>query len=113
MARAIVVGIHIPKQSKFWFKAPKGPLYSIGQISLLYLAQTTDIQPNATPQKKRPILITQITFIMHNDIEAIKSTFIAIIIFSLPYLKNGSQSRAPKAEPSMHTLVKIESYMVC
>ena len=87
-------------------------MYSIGQISLLYLAQTTDMQPNATPQKKRPTLITQMTLIIQNAIETIKSKFMYIMILSFPYLKNGSQNRAPKAEPSMHTLVKIESYMV-
>jgi hypothetical protein len=49
-------GRHPPKVRANWFIAPNVPLYSMGAISLIYFAETTENDPNAMPQISRPML---------------------------------------------------------
>ena len=93
--------------------APKGPLYSIGQISLLYLAHTTEKHPNVIPQMKRPTQMTQILLIMQIPIPMNRNMFITSIKRRLPYFMKGSQPIAPAMAPAIQTPVIIESYFVC
>jgi hypothetical protein len=59
-----VPGSAAPKHKDIWLVAPNVPLYSIGLISLTNLALTTEKEPNATPQKKRPMQIIQNSYPM-------------------------------------------------
>jgi len=94
--------------------APNGPLYSIGQISLLYLAEMTEKQPNVIPQINLPAQIVGILSTMQIEIPMSMIIFMMCMSLTFPiFLMKGSQPIAPTIAPRIYTPVTIELYLVC
>ena len=93
--------------------APKGPISSVGVISLIILAQTTENEPYAIPQMKRPTHISAMYLPMRE-----MPTPIARIIFKYTMSlrraidKNLAQAREPTAAPAILTDCRISPYVV-
>jgi len=86
----------------------------MGQISLLYLAEMTEKQPNVIPQMNLPTQITGIMLTMQVAIPISMMMFMMCISFTFPiFLMNGSHPIAPSIAPAIYTPVMIELYFVC
>ena len=99
--------IRMPRVIKSWVEDPKGPLSSVGVISLMKLGTKTEKAPPVRPKINLPAATTSFFYTRVRPHPIMSNMLVKRMQFFFPKRVKGAEPREPTARPTEHALVII------